>query len=652
MAKKAELKAVLSMDMSPFARGAAKALATGKALAAQFARNPVKMLATGAFLGAEKAAAGLGRGISKLGNVVSGVAASGLKAFAVSIPIVAAGLAAGVAHAYNFGSELQDMHDRTGIAVEKLVVLTQALKDSGVEFGALVPALKKMQVALVSVAKGGSAKAFEQIGLHVSDLLDLDPGEQFERVGAAIAKMENPAARAAAAVELFGKSGMNMLSFFADESAMQTARDSIGEQAKLLGDNAEQFDRISDRLGRVGVKLRGFFVGVAARLAPIMDGLTAVMDKIDLAGMGAALADKLKDAAKWIIIAIKEPMKTITLMWETMKLGAANFVDWFAEALANGIGKAWNAMAPGLAGMINGIVGLTGPLGKMIPKVKPEDIPKMDVKHTFDIFGRAGLEAKVAEAREALNPADAAAEAAIENASRFNMPKGQWIGASFKGTEVTNKASRPQSATDVRNMQAGMGGLNYPGMAAMRGYGMAGAHMGVAGLGMAGAHMAQTGFAQANNEALQKQFNSWRFKGFDIAGSAPLKMAKNRATAGGGVEALKRMQGMTEFQRGGMTLPGGMNPNAVPTTGLLKHRELESIRSMAAARGITHIDGIPTRRPGEVRAGDAARKRAFDREKERKRVGNLTEAETLSEVMKAAKETATNTKVVADTISK
>jgi hypothetical protein len=52
MAKKAELKAVLSMDMSPFARGAAKALATGKALAAQFARNPVKLLATGAFLGA------------------------------------------------------------------------------------------------------------------------------------------------------------------------------------------------------------------------------------------------------------------------------------------------------------------------------------------------------------------------------------------------------------------------------------------------------------------------------------------------------------------------------------------------------------------------------------------------------------------------
>jgi hypothetical protein len=188
-------------------------------------------------------------------------------------------------------------------------------------------------------------------------------------------------------------------------------------------------------------------------------------------------------------------------------------------------------------------------------------------------------------------------------------------------------------------MQANMGmGFSAPGYHPME-------------LGMAGAHMAQTGFAQANNDKLQKQFNSWRFQGFDIAGSAPLTMAKNRATAGGGVEAMKRMQGMTEFQRGGMRLPGGMNPNAVPTTGLLKHRELESIRSMAAARGISHVDGIPTRRPGEVRAGDAARRKAFIRDQERKRMGNLTEAETLSGVMKAAQETAVATKKMAKVLS-
>ncbi len=77
MAKKAELKAVLSMDMSPFSRSAARALATGKALARQFARNPVKLLATGAFLGAEKAVRGMG---SAFGNMAgrAGRAMTGL----------------------------------------------------------------------------------------------------------------------------------------------------------------------------------------------------------------------------------------------------------------------------------------------------------------------------------------------------------------------------------------------------------------------------------------------------------------------------------------------------------------------------------------------------------------------------------------------
>ena len=143
MAKKAELKAVLSMDMSPFSRSAARALATGKALARQFARNPVKMIATGAFLGAEKAVRGMG---SAFGNMAgrAGRAMTGLYAKIAAVAGVA-GFAKGIEGAYAFGSELQDMHDRTGIAVEKLVVLTQALKDNGIEFGALVPAIKKMQ---------------------------------------------------------------------------------------------------------------------------------------------------------------------------------------------------------------------------------------------------------------------------------------------------------------------------------------------------------------------------------------------------------------------------------------------------------------------------------------------------------------------------
>ncbi len=277
MAKTAQLKAVLTMDQSQFVRGAARALATGKALAAQFARNPVKMIATGAFLGAEKAIGAIGSGIGKL----PGMAAKAFGTLAKAGAVVGGVFAAGVVHAYNFGGEMQDMADRTGMPIGKLLVLTQALKDCGVEFEGLVPAVKKMNTALVAAAgKNGNAKPFEQIGLSVKELLALEPADQFEAVSKAISKLGSTAARTKAAVDIFGKAGVNMLSFFADGEAMQTARDSLGKQAGILEKNAAAFDRISDRLGRVGAKIRGFFIGAGAGLAGIADKITAQFSRV------------------------------------------------------------------------------------------------------------------------------------------------------------------------------------------------------------------------------------------------------------------------------------------------------------------------------------------------------------------------------------
>jgi hypothetical protein len=196
-------------------RGAAKALATGKALAAQFARNPVKLLATGAFLGAEKAIGAIGSGIGKLPSL----AAKAFGTLAKAGAVVGGVFAAGVVHAYNFGGEMQDMADRTGMPIGKLLVLTQALQDCGVEFEGLVPAVKKMNTALVAAAKSGNASAFEQIGLSVQELLNKEPADQFEAVATAISKLGSTAARTKAAVDIFGKAGVNMLSFFADGEA-------------------------------------------------------------------------------------------------------------------------------------------------------------------------------------------------------------------------------------------------------------------------------------------------------------------------------------------------------------------------------------------------------------------------------------------------
>ena len=139
MAKTAELKAVLSLDNSHFVRGVKAAAEQARRMAAQFKAHPIKFVAAAGVVGAEKTILGM----KNLGMAAAGAAATGLRSLAVAAPVAAGALAAGVTHAYNFGSELQDMSDRTGIGVKQLVILQTALKDAGVEFNALLPAIGK-----------------------------------------------------------------------------------------------------------------------------------------------------------------------------------------------------------------------------------------------------------------------------------------------------------------------------------------------------------------------------------------------------------------------------------------------------------------------------------------------------------------------------
>ena len=66
MAKKAELRAIISADLSPLIKGAAKAAAIAKSLAKQFAKSPIRTTALAGFLVAEKGAKAFAAGVGKL----------------------------------------------------------------------------------------------------------------------------------------------------------------------------------------------------------------------------------------------------------------------------------------------------------------------------------------------------------------------------------------------------------------------------------------------------------------------------------------------------------------------------------------------------------------------------------------------------------
>jgi hypothetical protein len=666
MAKKAELKAVLSMDMSPFARGAARALATGKALARQFARNPVKLLATGAFLGAEKAISAIGSGIGKLPNL----AAKAFGTLAKAGAVVGGVFAAGVVHAYNFGGEMQDMADRTGMPIGKLLVLTQALQDCGVEFEGLVPAVKKMNTALVAAAKSGNASAFEQIGLSVQELLNKEPADQFEAVATAISKLGSTAARTKASVDIFGKAGVNMLSFFADGEAMQTARDSLGKQAGILEKNAAVFDRISDRLGRVGAKIRGFFIGAGAGLAGIADNLTAQFDKVDLAPFGEKVAEKLKQAMKWGFAIWEDPMGTMGFFWAMAKVKAIELANWLHDAIERAF--------PGMAIAIEDAISKTIAWGKIIigyatqfgtflldaakaftawisnwwensgiPEIwtlmKSATAPKEKEKYskgTKAIVTRGGVVPGEPPDFNMDDSPRARTERAIAN-EESKRARREFIGPVIPKDFV---APTPNKGKDM--VAEGMAQLAKTAKGAAEA--LEAAKVGADHFGAAAA-LAEAQAMRKKIEPAVKMADARMAAIGGGGGNLPFTRIFQKAQAG--FNQWFNDPTRTRIRRENETRARIDRERNAVYKGPLGRREFEAFRNMAQAEGLKEIDGVPVRREGEVRRGDAARRKAFEKDQERKRLKGLTEKETLDELLNVAKDARDANKKVAKAIA-
>lgn len=204
------------------------------------------------------------------------------------------GLAAGVYEAMSTGGELVDLQEQTGVAIDTLMALRVAFEQAGLGADDVQPTIAKLQKAIVEAQTGGeaAAHAFDALGLSAEALAKMTADEQLVQVGDAIKEIRDPALKSAVAMEIFGKSGGRMLAFFA-AGGLDDAREAIGRQATLMKQYADTFDSITDSFGLYHVKLRGFFVGVAAELAPLLKQLADWFKGLDFASLGESVGNTI-----------------------------------------------------------------------------------------------------------------------------------------------------------------------------------------------------------------------------------------------------------------------------------------------------------------------------------------------------------------------
>lgn len=191
----------------------------------------------------------------------AGAATAAIGAATVAIGASVKAIADATVAAAAYGGKLADLGAKTGIETEALQRLTQAGRLTGTSLESMAAGVSKMQRALVE-----TPQAFNAVGLSAANLIQMQPDQAFARIASEIARIKNPAERAAAAIEIFGKSGAELLPVLTSNLAL------AGNEAERLGmvlsgETVAALDEFGDRADTLKATWEGLWIQIGAAIA-------------------------------------------------------------------------------------------------------------------------------------------------------------------------------------------------------------------------------------------------------------------------------------------------------------------------------------------------------------------------------------------------
>lgn len=313
---------------------------------------------------------GLG-GLTDTAKSVNGVLAN------LGVAVSVAGLTAMVKSAIDTGDALDEMAQRTGIAVESLSLLVPAAELSAVSTEKFEAGLKKLATGMLEAATGSEASAqnFAAMGVAVqnqdgtlrdSEQVLLDLADRFQA-------MPDGAEKAALAVDIFGKAGAEMIPF------LNQGREGIGalkQEAAELGlqlsaDTAAQAGNFNDALDKLKLATQSIGNQIIASLLPALNDMAGGM--VESAKQGGTL---------------RAILDGVVLVLKTLALGAATVGKAFV-ALGEAIGA-------GVAAAVEALKGNTDGAKAIIADLKGNLVKRLDELASFrdSLFDPKPIEVK------------------------------------------------------------------------------------------------------------------------------------------------------------------------------------------------------------------------------------------------------------------
>lgn len=276
-----------------------------------------------------------------------------------------AGMAASSAQSID---NLSKLAQRTGFAYAEMASLEMAGNLAGVGVERLAVSLT-MADRMFDNARTGSKSAqdaFARLGLSLDELGQQTSQQRFESIARAIANLPDPAARAAVAMQIFGRSGAELLPLFGSISENLAASTADAQKFGLALSNVQgrNVEAMNDAWTRAGYAVNGVVTQVTAQLAPaiqgVVDAFTSLFDVTSGEALGTAVVNAFWDAIEILargmdlVIGAFQPM--INGFQAVFNVVASTFgefsatVDWWAVStevfqraisLFQGIGNAF-----------------------------------------------------------------------------------------------------------------------------------------------------------------------------------------------------------------------------------------------------------------------------------------------------------------------
>jgi hypothetical protein len=219
-------------------------------------------------------------------------------------------------NALDMGGRLDDLTKTTGATAGELAILQRAFQLAGSSADAVGPAMNRLNRFMAEAGSGSAAQqaALTSLSFTYQDLANKTPLEQMRMLAERIGAIGSPAQRTAAAMEIFGKSGGELVPLFREfNSEISKAEGQLGGLPAILDSNAQSLADMGDVMDALSSKFDEFTIGLIAGVRGAEDFSTALAN-IDSAGFGQGIGQSLR-------IAFEQPLLTSQIIGQTLLTG-------------------------------------------------------------------------------------------------------------------------------------------------------------------------------------------------------------------------------------------------------------------------------------------------------------------------------------------